>query len=62
MEKKFVLTVTQESDGSFHIETENNGFNTLEVIGIIAYKQHEIINEKMIPENETEQIIEKEKD
>ena len=45
MTKKFVLTVTEDSDGGFLIETENAGFNALELLGILTSKQHDIFEQ-----------------
>lgn len=69
MGKKFVLTATVRPDGTFCIESENTGFDTLEILGILSAKEHDIHRQaempsefvrKMITENGTTVIVDKE--
>ena len=71
MEKKFVMTVTEGSDGNFLVETENSGFNTFEILGILTSKQHDIFKQneqptkfvrKAIYSDGTVEILDKEND
>lgn len=71
MEKKLVITATVRPDGMIHIESENTGFNSLEILGILSAKEHDIHRQaeepaefvrKLITEDGTVLVVDKEEE
>lgn len=51
MEKKFVLTVTEDPDGMLQIKSKNTGFSPLEILGILATTERDIVEKAKQPAN-----------
>lgn len=60
--KRFELTVTIE-DGKLNFESKNDGFGSLELLGILSWKHRDIIDQlegKVKPDAVTRNYIEEE--
>lgn len=44
MKKKFTIEFTQKSDGSIGVETNNDGFSFIEIIGLLDTAKHRVIS------------------
>ena len=50
MKKKFIIEIIVDEDGMSHTNVTNNGFNAIELLGLLELKKMDIIDQCINPE------------
>jgi len=59
--KKYTLTLTQNDEGVLSVKTTNDGFNPLELLGLLSWKHNDIqeqLHGDIVPDTISRTVIE----
>jgi len=59
--KKYTLTLTQNDKGALNVETTNDGFNPLELLGLLSWKHNDVqeqLKGHIVPDTTSRTVIE----
>ena len=59
--KKYTLTLTQNDKGALNVETTNDGFNPLELLGLLSWKHNDVqeqLKGHIVPDTVSRTVIE----